>query len=180
MAQDSDRERGFLTKDNREFLQGDKDSGTRQARHHHRKKIRERLQNALLDFSLVFDHMKDGELQQVFGEHSRPYRQSWKNDDVAKGIQDTLAFVLREAGVGCALSKAAERKNTLYEETLYNALRRVGEPHDQFVHSVKLDVEASPVNPDRLKKKLESQGRGALTYEEIGVLASEGKLPNDF
>lgn len=124
--------------------------------------------------------MDESELQEVLGDHSFPYRNNWKDDEIAAGMRDTLAFVLREAGIGAELSVAAARSDVAYKELLYKSLRRVGEQQDRVVHKANIEAEASQVDIDQLKHRLETEGREALTFAEIGVLASESELPDDF
>ena len=180
MADNDDRSRGFLTTENREYLRGKKEDSSRQAKSHHRTEIRKRLHNALLDFSVVFDHMDDEEIQKVLGDSTGPHRTTWKDDEIAEGVRDTLAFVLREAGIGAELSMAKARSSIVYQDLLYASLTRIGDKQSRVIHSVDLEVEASKVDIERLKTKLESEGREGLTYAEIGVLAAEGELPDEF
>lgn len=48
-----DRERGFLTVADREFLRGEKHYESKQGRYDRRRAIRDRLRNAVLDMNLV-------------------------------------------------------------------------------------------------------------------------------
>ncbi len=180
MANESGRDPGFLTEKNREQLRGNRPDASRQNKSHHRGQIRKGLRNALLDFSIVFDHMDDDELQKVLGEYTGPSRIEWKDDAIARGMRDTLAFVLREAGTETDLIGAAPRQDIAYKELLYDSLQRIGAEKDVVVHDVELKTETDRINIHNLKQKLEREGRDALTYAEIGVLAAEGELPDDF
>ena len=49
-----DRDRGVLTQSDREFLLGRKSDYTEQSRRQKRSRIRRRVRNAVLDFSILF------------------------------------------------------------------------------------------------------------------------------
>lgn len=53
---DRDRGRGILTKADREYLQSDPETYSRQAQHAREAAIRERLKNAIKDWPIILDH----------------------------------------------------------------------------------------------------------------------------
>lgn len=87
LAYDPDRDRGILTRSDREFLLGRKRDYTDHSKKQKRNRIRQRIQNALLDFTIVFEHLTDRDRSTVFDpddEERAAYTQ---------GIVDLLAFL---------------------------------------------------------------------------------------
>ena len=84
---DPDRERGILTPSDREFLLGRKTDYTEHSKKQKRNRIRRRIRNAILDFTILFEYLDDRDRETVFDpedEKRRAYTQ---------GIVDMLAFL---------------------------------------------------------------------------------------
>lgn len=62
-----DRPRGILSPADRKYLRSDKSGYTRQAQHKRNEAIRQRVQNAILDMSVLHDHWPAEEREAVFG-----------------------------------------------------------------------------------------------------------------
>lgn len=87
LARSPDRERGILTPSDREFLLGRKTDYTDHSRKQKRNRIRRRLRNAILDFTILFEHLESRDRETVFDpddEHRGAY---------TRGITDMLAFL---------------------------------------------------------------------------------------
>ena len=83
----ADRGRGVLTGSDREFLLGRKSDYTEQSRRQKRSRIRTRVRNAILDFTILFEHLDDRDREMVFDpddEHREEY---------TRGITNMLAFL---------------------------------------------------------------------------------------
>lgn len=86
-AYDPDRDRGILTPSDREFLLGRKRDYTDHSKKQKRNRIRRRIRNSFLDFTILFEHLTDRDRQTVFDpddEDRAAYTQ---------GIVDLLAFL---------------------------------------------------------------------------------------
>jgi hypothetical protein len=82
-----ERGRGVLTQSDREFLLGRKSDYTEQSRRQKRSRIRERVRNAVLDFSILFEHLDERDREMVF-DPDDDHREAY-----TRGITDVLAFL---------------------------------------------------------------------------------------
>lgn len=90
-----DRPRGILTPADRAYLQGEREL-TEGSEFNTQRRIRQRVYNSILDFTILFDHMDEQERQKVFGY---PYPLiSFEDQALEDGLRDTLAFVLYTMG----------------------------------------------------------------------------------
>ncbi|MFP9192809.1 hypothetical protein [Natronosalvus vescus] len=87
LAYDPDRERGILTPSDREFLLGRKTDYTDHSKKQKRNRIRRRIRNAILDFSIIFDHLDDRDRETVFDPEDE------ERDAYTQGIVDMLALL---------------------------------------------------------------------------------------
>ncbi|WP_266080948.1 hypothetical protein [Haladaptatus caseinilyticus] len=87
LAYSAERDRGILTPSDREFLIGRKSDYTDHSKKQKRNRIRRRLRNALLDFTLLFEHLEDRDRETVFNPDDDA------RDDYTRGITDMLAFL---------------------------------------------------------------------------------------
>lgn len=67
-----DSDKGFLTPTDREFLRGEKEYDSKQGRYARRQAIRERIQNSLRDFVLLFEYLDSDEIVRIFGPDNYP------------------------------------------------------------------------------------------------------------
>ncbi len=82
-----DRGRGVLTQSDREFLLGRKSDYTEQSRRQKRSRIRRRVRNAILDFSILFEYLDERDRQMVFDPDDE------HRDAYTRGMTDMLAFL---------------------------------------------------------------------------------------
>ncbi len=87
LALDPDRDRGVLTPSDREFLLGRKTDYTEHSKKQKRNRIRRRVRNAILDFTILFDHLDDRDRETVFDPDDA------ERDAYTRGIVDMLAFL---------------------------------------------------------------------------------------
>jgi hypothetical protein len=87
IAFSADRERGILTPSDREFLLGRKTDYTEHSKKQKRNRIRRRVRNAILDFTILFDYLEDRDRETVFNPESEA------RDDYTQGIVDMLGFL---------------------------------------------------------------------------------------
>ena len=65
---DDERGRGILSAADREFLRSDPEEYSRQARHGREDAIADRVRNAILDFSLLFEHTDREDRERIYEE----------------------------------------------------------------------------------------------------------------
>jgi hypothetical protein len=82
-----DRGRGILTPSDREFLLGRKTDYTEHSKKQKRNRIRRRIRNAILDFSIIFDHLEERDRETVFDPDDD------QRDEYTQGIVNMLAFL---------------------------------------------------------------------------------------
>jgi hypothetical protein len=87
LALDPDRDRGVLTPSDREFLLGRKTDYTEHSKKQKRNRIRRRIRNAILDFTILFEHLDDRDRETVFDPDDA------ERDAYTRGIVDVLAFL---------------------------------------------------------------------------------------
>ncbi|WP_224270973.1 hypothetical protein [Haloprofundus salinisoli] len=87
LAYSADRGRGILTPSDREYLLGRKTDYTEHSKKQKRNRIRRRLRNAILDFTILFEHLEDRDRETVFNPDDDA------RDAYTQGITDMLAFL---------------------------------------------------------------------------------------
>ncbi|WP_137285468.1 hypothetical protein [Halorussus salinisoli] len=86
LAYSSDRGRGILTPSDRNFLLERKTDYTKHSKKQKRTRIRRRIRNAILDFTILFEHLEDRDRETVFNPDDDA------RDAYTQGITDMLAF----------------------------------------------------------------------------------------
>lgn len=83
----TERSRGMLTPSDREFLLGRKTDYTEHSKKQKRNRIRRRVRNAILDFSILFEHLEDRDRETVFNPDDEA------REAYTQGIIDMLGFL---------------------------------------------------------------------------------------
>lgn len=165
------RDRGFLSSADRKWLLTPREEyieeHSRQYWGQRRDEVRKRVGNALLDFSLLWEHWDESEHDYIFGDADNP-PQPIADPGVREGTVDTLALILRATGVMNLVGpnrynpKAVEASNLL-EQAIYN----VGLRQNYLVDDVQLKIEAEMFPEPNMIRALE-EGRNlsgrALLY----------------
>jgi len=166
----------MLVPEDREFLRGEKEYNSRQGVHDRRKAIRTRIVNTILDFSLVFENLSDGDRQKVCDEvmhktpdHSLMARPTSAPADVAA----TLAFL-------CDLHEDLPH----FERTIEHAVERVFWHRDTPVANVETSIDVDTgVDTETAIEKYEAGNMDALTDGErdwlVRALQATGDAPAD-
>ncbi|MFC7198751.1 hypothetical protein [Halospeciosus flavus] len=150
-----DRGRGVLTQSDREFLLGRKSDYTEQSRRQKRSRIRRRVRNAILDFSILFEHLDERDREMVF-DPDDDYREEY-----TRGITDMLAFLhLGTMGYYTPFKHMlAEGVNRAEQELAGSDYRMV---------SVEFNVDpVGRIDVDEVVDKLEEGRFAELTDEEL-------------
>ena len=111
-----DRKRGILTPSDRKYLRGCVEYADENAAYNTRKRIRQRVFDSLLDFSLLFEQMEESDVQHVFMTST-----SEEEALLRSGLTHAIAFIyyagfgfhppfegLLKSGVSIAENKLAE------------------------------------------------------------------------
>lgn len=156
-ATDPSRARGILNERERRYLLDQTDIEPRsQPERDIRATIRNRMTHAIYDFALLFDHLEDRDIEQVFNPRA---------DDVAElrtAIEDTLGFYYR----------ATINFHPPLPYLAKEGIQRAEQTHfDRYVKAT-IDVEpTAPVDPAAIKEKVEQQRTQDLTVEEANWIA---------
>ena len=172
-----DRERGILTPADRKFLRGEKEYASEQSERDARYRIRQRVKNAIMDFSILLRHMQDKDRSQIFSDYftesKEPDPDELTNDDLEDIIEETM-FI---GGVSDAIGffyLGSTDTGTPFDEVIEAGLSSGEEQRGFVVDSVDVSFDISREQPDTgdlLNKLLSGEG---LTAEELrAVLRSD-------
>lgn len=163
-----DRGRGILSKADREYLCGQKEYAHAQSESNRKQDIRERVQNGLKDFTLLWLLLDPGERATIFDEMG--------NEEVDQCIDSMITFAY--LGLDQDLQQLTERieHGVLLGANFDTAGRWAGKATNV---DVSIDVDYQP-DVDALYDQLQAGKTDQLTPAEIGVLVRSGKLkPED-
>lgn len=159
LAYSPDRERGILTPSDRAFLLGRKTDYTDHSKKQKRNRIRRRIRNAILDFSIIFEHLDDRDRETIFDpDHD-------DRDAYTRGITDVLAFLhLGTVGYSTPFKDMLARGVNKAERELAGSDYRM----------VSVDFSVDPVgriDVDEIVDKLECGDYEEVTDEELRAFA---------
>jgi succinate dehydrogenase flavin-adding protein (antitoxin of CptAB toxin-antitoxin module) len=151
----ADRSRGILTPSDREFLLGRKTDYTEHSRKQKRNRIRQRVRNAILDFTILFDYLEERDRELVFNpddEHREEY---------TRGITNMLAF----------LHLGTMGYYTPFKHMLAQGVNRAEQElagSDYRMVSVEFNVDpVGNIDVDTVLEKLEAERFEEITDEEL-------------
>ncbi|WP_245902839.1 hypothetical protein [Salinigranum rubrum] len=155
LAFSADRDRGILTPSDREFLLGRKTDYTEHSKKQKRNRIRRRLRNAILDFTILFEHLEARDRETVFNPDDE------NREAYTRGITDMLAF----------LHLGTMGYHTPFKHMLATGVNRAEqELADSEYRMVTVDFNVDPVgriDVDAVVDKLDSGAFDDLTDEEL-------------
>jgi predicted transcriptional regulator len=159
----------MLSPEDRAYLRGEPDfTDNRQKRYERRKAIRERVYNTLLDFSLLYDGMAHDEHERLFSGTGGGWR-GLEDEAFQSGVEDAIAFLLRDAGIWSHLSPTAETPvGNIPDSLLLSALSRIGREKGILVDNVELDVDSTQIPVSDALRNLE-QGQD-LSPRQLGAV----------
>ena len=154
-AADADRPRGILTPSDRDFLLERKTDYTEHSMKQKRNRIRRRVRNAVLDFSILFEYMEERDRETVFDPDDD------ERDAYTQGITDMLAFLhLGTVGYHTPFKD-------MLAEGVGKAEQRLAGSNYRMV-DVEFNVEpVGQIDVDDVVEKLESEEFAELTDEEL-------------
>lgn len=155
MSNENGRERGVLSPADREYLRGDKSELSEGSEYNTKRRIRNRVRNSLLDFTLLFEHLDESEREKIFGSNVRATMDV--DEDLWEGIRDTLGFVLEGAGAATPTVMGSAEKpvsGSICDRLLEDALQKVGDRNGYLVKEVRLNVDATRMPWSNLRSRL--------------------------
>lgn len=162
-----ERERGILSTADRDFLRSDPDDYSRQARHAREEAIRERVTNAVLDFTLLFEHLEHDQREEIFPP---AYTHTEIGDpDFEAGVRDTLAFIIEGCGGFRRLDEWEFHSEQLAERMLKEAFTRGAWRWGYDLQDLRLEVTAEEIPVRELLQRLDDGDE--LTVDELARLA---------
>ena len=171
-AADSDRPRGILTPSDRDFLLGRKTDYTDHSKKQKRNRIRRRVRNAILDFSILFEYLEERDRETVFDPDDED------RDAYTQGITDMLAFLhLGTMGYHTPFKD-------MLSEGVGKAEQRLAGSNYRMVN-VEFNVDpVGQIDVDEVIEKLENEEFAQLTDEELRAFVrlltmSDGFSPED-
>ncbi|WP_336362129.1 hypothetical protein [Halalkalicoccus salilacus] len=155
LAFDPDRDRGVLTPSDREFLLGRKTDYTDHSKKQKRNRIRRRVRNAILDFTILFDHLDDRDRETVFDPDDA------ERDAYTRGITDMLAFLhLGTMGYSTPFKDMLARGVSKGEQELAGS--------DYRMVNVEFNVDpVGRIDVDEVVEKLDTGRFDEITNEEL-------------
>jgi succinate dehydrogenase flavin-adding protein (antitoxin of CptAB toxin-antitoxin module) len=167
-AADSDRPRGILTPSDRDFLLGRKTDYTEHSKKQKRNRIRRRVSNAILDFSILFEYLEERDRNTIFDPDDE--------DRVAltQGITDLLAF----------LHLGTMGYYTPFKDMLSEGVGKA-EQHlaDSNYRMVNVEFNVDPVGQidvDEVVEKLENEEFAQVTDEELRAFVRLLTMSDEF
>lgn len=151
----TERERGILTPSDREFLLGRKTDYAEHSKVQKRNRIRQRIRNSILDFTILMEHLDDRDRENIFNPDAGD------RDAYTQGIIDMLGFVhLGTMGYYVPFKDMLGQGVNKAEQKLAGSDYRM----------VSVDFNVDPVgqiNVDEVVDKLESGRFEEVTDEEL-------------
>jgi len=149
MGDDPERERGVLSKADRRFLLDSDDEEKKSSKGRvTRSRIRDRIYDGLLDYSILVEELEERDRQSVFDQFS-------KDHDLQRGATNALIF----------LYLALEEQNLDFETILVPAVESAEQvlaseevdTEAEIEVEIEFDVETKVVLPDRKSSNSEEQ-----------------------
>lgn len=167
-AADPDRPRGILTPTDRDFLLGRKTDYTDHSKKQKRNRIRRRLQNAILDFSILFECLERRDRNIVFDPDDDD------REALTRGITDALAFFhLGTMGYYTPFKDMLSEGVGKAEQRLAGSSYRM----------VNVEFNVDPVgriDTDELIEKIENEAFDRITDEELRAFVRLLTMSDEF
>jgi hypothetical protein len=152
---DPERDRGILTPSDREFLLGRKTDYTDHSKKQKRNRIRRRVRNAILDFTILFEYLDERDRKTVFDPEDA------ERGAYTQGITDALAFFhLGTMGYSTPFKNMLARGVSKGEQELAGS--------DYRMVNVEFNVDpVGRIDVDRVVEKLDQGSFDEITDEEL-------------
>jgi hypothetical protein len=157
-----DRPRGILSKTDREYLCGLKEYAQPQTDANRRQDIRERVENGLKGFALLWMLLEQDEREKVFDGIGE--------DGTDEVIESMVTFAYLGIGRDRTRLEEANERGVLAAANANKLFRSAGRATDV---DVSIDIEYNP-DPEKLYRRFEEGTQ--LSDAEVGVLFRSGKI----
>jgi len=167
-AADADRPRGILTPSDRDFLLGRKTDYTEHSKKQKRNRIRRRVRNAVLDFSILYECLEDRDRKTVFDPDDED------RDAYTRGITDILGFL--HLGT---MGYVTPFKDMLSEGVAKSEQRLAGSDY----RMVRVEFNVDPVGQidvDEVIEKIEADEFERITDEELRAFVRLLSMSDEF
>jgi hypothetical protein len=163
---DPTRPRGILNERERRYLLGESDIEPRsQAERDIRATIRSRLRHAIYDFALLFTHLEDRDIEQVFNPRSEDITA------LRTALEDTIGFFYR----------STVNFHPPFHQLAQEGIQRAEQTHFNRYVKATIDVEpTAPVDLSEIREKMAQQQAQGLSPEEAMWIAETIIASGDF
>lgn len=153
-------DRGIFTKGDRQYLLGDKEYSTDQAKRSKHQDLRTRIQNVILDFNLLSD-ISEKDRKLIFNHIDRGML-----------LQSISAFI---AFVYSGLEGDVEFIEAAVEQGIFNGERGIMDGYEGDSTGVDASIDLKQeYDADELYERYRREMGSDLTVEEVGILVREG------
>jgi len=191
------RGRGFLTKDDRKYLMGEKENPPEgSARRQKHRRIRERLENAIIDFQIIEQRLPDKDIEQVFepaydwGRERRKLNEEGKLEeypqtgDFINGLVSFFNFFAYSMALG-RIQQVNNLRNLVMTEGIESGLRKFMLNYHQDYLEYQASIQVEVTERDAMQNYLVNIDRSIPekpneAAEEILRLYNENRIPADF
>jgi len=180
---DDDRDRGILTPDDRKFLKGEKEYQSEQSERDARYRIRSRIKDAILDFSILLHHLDRHDREQVFSTYDGVSGLSDNSDELSgEAFRDFVESTMFQNGISDALSffiLGIEDTNEPVDSVLETGIAGAEEEKGYLVDEVTVEISVKRKKPE-IEDLLEKFEAGEpLTEDELEAVIRSGEIELD-
>ncbi|MDL0126300.1 hypothetical protein PNQ92_12910 [Halobacterium salinarum] len=180
---DDDRDRGILTPDDRKFLKGEKEYQSEQSERDARYRIRSRIKDAILDFSILLHHLDRHDREQVFSTYDGVSGLSDNGDELSgEAFRDFVESTMFQNGISDALSffiLGIEDTNEPVDSMLETGIAGAEEEKGYLVDEVTVEISVKRKKPE-IEALLEKFEAGEpLTEDELEAVIRSGEIELD-
>lgn len=175
-----DRDRGILTPDDRKFLKGKKEYSSVQSERDVRYRIRKRIKNGILDFSLLFAHLDKNDRKQVFSNYNAP--EKFRDDEAgftSEDVEELLSSTMFANSVSNTIAFLYLGVTDVGEDiipVIKSAIHDAEENKGYLVDELTVKIEIGKTEPDTEKLADKFRKGEPLSKEELGILLKSGEI----
>jgi len=181
------RRNAMLTTEDRRWLTGEKryeGEHAKQQRYQRRRDVRERVATSIRDFSILLHQLEPAERRKVFDPAHADAGGVPDDPELTRGVRDGLAFLLHATGIADGMGGSATGvAGTTAGDLLVEAITEAGRKEGYLVERVDLEVEARPVDRDRIVEKLAADElltpaelTAAIEHEAVDATAIQARV----
>lgn len=166
-----DRDRGILTKDDREYLFGEKTGYSDGTEYNTKRRIRERVENALLDFAVLFEGLEPKERAKIFSVNDTVTEERPLPTDA---VRHAIAFLF----LGLTDNSSIEKREGSHHSPAFETELRIGLREGYLERDILLDecellIESREVPSLEAVRKILEEGGSLPSSMRAALVASE-------